>query len=280
VLSAMLCALFIIRAEVDLLDVISHFLYIHNLSDEYLYSFSPPFWYLSVQMQAYVLLPLLGWFCSVEQFGGSVRRVFLLALAFAISLGFVITLTKLGSQDGAFSRWVLLNPMSVTHSIFVHLPNFLVGMAIQSALMHEKSPSIRRGLSIDLVIVFVIGVLVFISLISEGSSYSSSYVRYGFPAIVFPLAFGLVLIPRSLLVKRFFDHPILQWIGKISFAFYLVHYSCIKVCILILHRIDLGMIGIPEHVVMLPFCFLLSILSAYILNRVVHLTWFCRKISG
>jgi peptidoglycan/LPS O-acetylase OafA/YrhL len=252
-------------AESSLPGMISHLAFAHNLSDFTLYTISPPLWYLAVQMQAYLFLPWIGILMPAKKIGGASRTVYLLLLSVLCAIAFSqIVVLGIGSES-FLGLWVRSNPMSVSHSILAHLPNFLVGMSIYKLLFVTVETRWFEKLVNDLLVVSLFSSLVWISMTLDETLVNLPRARYGFPWLVLPLALGLCMIPRSGLVKWFCERPLLQGIGLVSFPFYLVHYPCIRLILIGWEKLGLDAYRLEKSATILAISFLFAISTACLL---------------
>jgi len=279
---SMVAILILGGAGVSLPGLISHVFFLHNLSDIFLYGISPPFWYLAIQMQAYILLPLVGYFVSAKKFGDSFRRGYLILLSFLCAVGFAKGLGHGVSNEYYFGRWVESNPMCVSHSLMAHLPNFLVGMSIRKAFLEACGTSRGWGIISDVWIVICSAFLLFVSMSTDEACVGLPYARYGYPLMLFPLALILCMVPRSFIVKWVLERPLFQWLGLISFSFYLVHYACIKFSLVFFRKIGVDVSGVGNVTLFCMISFLVSLSVAAVLHR-IHLKidrFIKKRLSG
>lgn len=184
-------------------DIITHLFFLHNTSSETMYSISGVFWSLAVEMQFYIILPVIFIFCKSP----SVRLVTLL-LSYLLSL-FVNELS---------------GNIVLTWGIPSYLCLFLMGwiLSTSSSAFKEKC----SGLFILLPCLFAFIIL----LCYKGNNYNIKLKIY---EILISTVFSMLMIScvaRFKNHKRNFTVGFLSFIGRCSFSIYLYNYIfwCLK----------------------------------------------------
>jgi peptidoglycan/LPS O-acetylase OafA/YrhL len=197
----------------------------------------PQAWSLSVEVGFYVMLPL--WGALMSRIRASSMRVKLrqevlgCAALFAVSLVYKLVVTATGAIDGDDGLPFQLNTITF-------LDDFAIGMALAVASawyegrddlprplrLLDRYPSIPWGVALVTVGVTSLAVGVF-GHVAENISGVQYIVRHYLLAVI---AVGLLLPamfgdPSRGLVRRFLGHPVLVYLGLISYGAYLWHFA-------------------------------------------------------
>ena len=175
--------------------------YLHNL----IYGAQSPVigvaWSLEIEVQFYVLVPLLTLLFAVRN--QRLRRLSMVGL----------TLTILSAQP-----LLLRYSPRLSLSIVAYLQFFLIGFLLAEVFLTDWKGSPQRSLYWDLV-ALAGWPLLFITLRSE------TLTHWLFPCLVFILYCAAF---RGLLINRFFSNPWIAAIGGMCYSIYLIHYEVIS----------------------------------------------------
>jgi peptidoglycan/LPS O-acetylase OafA/YrhL len=175
--------------------------YLHNL----IYGAQSPVigvaWSLEIEVQFYVLVPLLTLLFAVRN--QRLRRLSMVGL----------TLTILSAQ-----ALLLRYSPRLSLSIVAYLQFFLIGFLLAEVFLTDWKGSPQRSLYWDLV-ALAGWPLLFIALRSE------TLTHWLFPCLVFILYCAAF---RGLLINRFFSNPWITAIGGMCYSIYLIHYEVIS----------------------------------------------------
>ncbi|MEL6108808.1 MAG: acyltransferase [Planctomycetota bacterium] len=235
----------------------AHFAFVHNLWPESLYSISEPFWAIALIVQYYLFWYCL--LCVLRLLRCDSDRSLMLAFGglsiSAWSLAAILELTNGDFSNGDASVW--------RHGLPIHLPIFLTG-AMTGWLTHRSRNRIPGWLSETAV---MLGVLVlFFAMAYAPVGFGLPASRYAFPLVPALFAAIVYLAIRSHRINRALSGRWLVFGGKISYAFYLVHFPVIR-----LTRRGLREIGItPSSLVLAIVSFTLACLVAWTLTRVIE----------
>ncbi|MDO6566337.1 acyltransferase family protein [Alteromonas sp. 1_MG-2023] len=221
-------------AEASFNNVMSHLLFLHNLKDKQVMSLNPPFWTLAVEMQFYVLLPLL--FLLLRKVGYRSAQVFLPVFIVMWGGGFIFAMQLLETWGGWPLSFPLIWPFGVyasgpdspaiTYSLAGHLPHFLMGIFASSLFLSAK----KRQHAIRNDVLFIVCCLLLILVLATNLDeyFYIDYGRYNFPVVPILLTLLVYLTPQSNWIKRILDLPVLKWLGIISYGLYIFHYPVQK----------------------------------------------------
>jgi peptidoglycan/LPS O-acetylase OafA/YrhL len=188
--------------------------FLHGWLPDTINSVVPGGWSIAVEFTFYLITPLLfRWIKNI--------RSALLFIALSIPLGW--SLTRL-----AASFFITFYPEKYYFVVytftqqwfFTNLPVFAVG--ILTYLLFQKYKDLQdRRLGYTLLALAVILMVAFLSV----STYEDLLTRYFLSAVAFSfLTFGLYFSNSGVLLN-----PAIQWIGKLSFSMYLVHFLVLKI---------------------------------------------------
>lgn len=211
-------------------------LFFFNLRLDTLWPFGSVWWSLAVEIQFYLLLPLL------HTLGRSLRWRWLLLPLLIFGLHAYYTITR--SELGAF---YFLS--AVRDSILTLWPTFLFGAILAKVhtdfgkhikdTLHRHS-ILKRG-GADLIIALLICALSFVlyrvSLIGHAKAHTQYFDHVIIEAFIWTLFIGAILyLPAR--TKAFFSNPILVFVGLISYSLYLLHAPVIFFSLKILNNIS------------------------------------------
>jgi len=228
-------------------DIALHAVFLFDFTEFSVQSINPPFWTLAVEMQFYLLLPIL--FVCLRRSG---LRPSWAAIAW-LALGCVaIYAIDYGSFQW-FSRavawpfdprlvWIRPGGAALTYSLPGHLPHFLIGVG--AAAIAVMRPDRERSRPLLFEAGFWIAAAVVLVLAAAGSVnvLGVPHGRYGLPGV--PLLIGLLVYaaPRATFARRVLEAFPLRPLGTISYGIYVFHYPCqfITAWQLHVHGIDAG----------------------------------------
>ncbi|WP_071885733.1 MULTISPECIES: acyltransferase family protein [Pantoea] len=182
-----------------LIDIFTHVLYIHNFNIKTMYSISGVFWSLAVEMQFYLMLPVL-----MVIFNSDIKRVLLVIFLFGLSLSI-----HLIASDNVILTWGIASYLYV----------FILGW-----VLYLKKDALKGYLSGRAQLYFLIALYVSMMCIDP------IYIKVNkFYELLVSSVFGLLMVSvmsqsitqnlRNSFFVRFFS-----WIGRMSFSIYLYNY--------------------------------------------------------
>lgn len=218
-------------------NVLSHVLFLHNLNDHNILSLNEPFWTLAVEVQFYLLLPLLMWgFRRWDR-----RMAFLLVSSLAVAaylLNYALVSYLLARNQWPI-QFTLLWPFSVyvsgpdsfvlRYSTPGHLTYFVVGIA--TALVYVAGPAQLRRASpaaCDLVFWGCALSLFFVLSTSLDDALKAPHGHYNWPVVPLLLAIMIFVTPRAALANAILESRALRGIGIVSYGVYVFHYPIQK----------------------------------------------------
>lgn len=259
---------FLYSSGIGRLDILSHALFVHNLSDRFLYSISPPFWYLGVQMQSYFIVPLIAMFLPIEESRKKARSLLLILIAIACWVAYGNLILLIGKNNDGLLRWFTTNPMAVRHSVFAHLPNFLLAMAFSQQVLNGAVLKFKHRFGNDIITVLLLVSMAWIGLSVEEKDITYWGGRYCFPFLTIPSIYLISLCSSGFLVSSILKMKFFVWLGRVSFPFYLMHYSILSITFFVSTKINIGLMGWMRNTFIFLFAFGVSLVLAFLLDKV------------
>lgn len=209
-------------------DIALHYSFLFNFAEFSIFSINAPFWTLAVEMQFYALLPLL--FLLLARTPSAWRLWALLTIGIAsyvIHYWLISGLTR--TIEWPFASWLIwVRPYgaAVQHSLFGHLPHFLLGVMASGWLLARPDPT-GKPLGND-VLFGCCALLVLVMLATPlGDTMQIPYGRYGLPLLPILLTMLIISAPRSRYARRWLEGPTLRSLGIISYGIYIYHLPCL-----------------------------------------------------
>ena len=210
-------------------DFVMHGLFVHNFFEQYFYSLSPPFWTIGIQMQFYLIFPLLLYIVKSQKFGQTSKRLILCLL---ILVSYLVHCEIMEHGFGLFGWkssyvWVETHPTVFSHSFLAHLPHFVLGVLIGSFLVDNQSANDHRLRMNrwDLLSLVLFVLLIVILGTQLEHFFIFPHGRYHFPFVSILVGTLIVSISKARSIQRTFEHWIFKKMGMLSFGFYVYHYS-------------------------------------------------------
>jgi peptidoglycan/LPS O-acetylase OafA/YrhL/glycopeptide antibiotics resistance protein len=231
-----LCALIVLlrhwRTRLDAIDSALHLVALHNLTEFSFYGISDPFWTIAVQVQFYVLLPLVMW--AAHRAGRRPAGVFvaLLGLSAACYAAHVAIMSAAGRVDPwPFDRtWLAPDGFVLSKSTLAHLPIFLLGCAlgyVASKLPVSAPSGVARGCRM---VAFWAAVALVAAMTATPCRelLSPAHARFGYPLLPAALAVVVLLVRDSGIVRLLELAPV-RWFGLLSYGIFIYHFTCLKI---------------------------------------------------
>lgn len=202
-------------------DALLHYFFIFNYFDANIFSINPPFWTVAVELQFYLLLPLIFFVFGRMQIGWAAAFVTTLA-CFAYAAHAVIAATLTGD----LVRGAQLSPV-VTYSVLAHLPHFLFGVITAWWVNRSQSPSWSPAepvVPLKEAAMWLAFLFLFVVLGTPlDGLFQVPYGRYNFPYVPFLLCIVIALTPQTATGWILLQNSPLRPIGRVSYGVYLYH---------------------------------------------------------
>ena len=255
-------------------DILLHYSFLFNYAEFSIFSINAPFWTLAVEVQFYVLLPLL--FLLLRRYSprNIVIVLILLSLAaYGLNYWLISSVDKVILWPGSSTlTWIRPYGAVVTHSLLAHLPHFFIGVICGALLLHLKTAQTK---SVDTgdwrfeAVFWVSCGLVFVLLATElGDLVQIPYGRYGLPLV--PLLLGAMILstPFTSAARRLLDNGPVRVLGTLSYGVYIFHLPVLR---LVDRTMAEWALDAREHFVYLGFISLvLTLLAATISYALVE----------
>jgi len=190
-------------------DLLPHYLatitYTHSLIYENWSYINPPVWTLEIEVQFYILAPLLG--MGLFRIPSVVRR--------RIVMGVVIMTIMLLQQ---YFRWFIGHP---SFTILAHIHYFLMGFVLADVYLTEWLDGVKRRNIYNF-----IGVIAFFALFATWSWKFELVNRLLFLFSLFMLVYSVF---RSTWLNKLVTLPWITAIGGMCYTIYLIHLPVIEV---------------------------------------------------
>jgi len=214
-------------------NILLHYLLLFNYSPQHIFSINPPFWTLAVEVQFYVLLPLI--FLVIAAFP---RRLQIPAVAGFAVLAYVALIGVI--QCEPCREWwpwngqhdVTQNPV-FTYSLLAHLPHFLLG--VLGGSVHSMLKDVRRRHFFSVqkgseAVFWLAAALIFIILATPlDTQLSIPFGRYNLPFVPVLLTLIVLSASHTVLIKALLELAPVRWIGHVSYGVYIYHLPVLNV---------------------------------------------------
>ncbi|OQW88763.1 MAG: hypothetical protein BWK72_07350 [Rhodoferax ferrireducens] len=215
-------------------DALLHYAFAFNFFDTSIFSINPPFWTVAVEMQFYLLLPVLFFGCwRLRADQAAVGAVVLAIVAYAAH-GLIAA-----NSAARLSAGDQLSPV-LTYSLLAHLPHFLLGVVTGWFFTRHSrlnwSPSEKTVLWKEVALWLSGALLLVIFATPLDELLQVPYGRYNLPVV--PLLFCLVIVLAPLTATGWLllHKSPLRGVGCVSYGVYLYHLPVLHVVARILPR--------------------------------------------
>jgi peptidoglycan/LPS O-acetylase OafA/YrhL len=222
------------RYEDTRTDILLHYVFLFNYAEYSIFSLNGALWTLAVEVQFYILLPLL--FLTLRKLPPRsviIALVLIGTAAFGLNYWLVTSVTKVVHWPGSSTlTWIRPHGAVLTHSLLAHLPHFIVGMIGGAILVHLKTTQPRLhdvgSYRFDILFWATLGLVSLLLTTELGDRVQVPYGRYGLPLV--PLLLGAMVLsaPFSFTGKKLLDSSVVRFLGVVSYGFYLFHLPVMR----------------------------------------------------
>lgn len=220
------------RAPEALPDVLLHYAFLFNYAEFSILSINPVFWTLAVEVQFYVLLPLL--FLALRRIPPAAAFAWVMVIAitaYALSRGIVSAVERpVPWPWDPRLTWVRPHGAVLDYSLLAHLPHFLIGAAAGALFLEDERilPALSSWIARHAEPLFWISLALACVLLATGfeDRLTVPHGRYGLPVVPVLLATMILTAPRAAFASRCLESPPLRLLGLISYGVYIYHVPC------------------------------------------------------
>ena len=208
-------------------DALLHYAFAFNFFDATIFSINPPFWTVAVEVQFYLLLPLIFFVVRPLPFAKAVWCVALLALGAYAAHWAVMRHMAASQMPGTEASPAL------AYSVLAHLPHFLFGVVTAWLFVRRNlttwTPSQDSAPAREVALWIAIVLVLVVLGTSADDILQTPYGRYNFPYV--PLLFCLVILltPLTTTGVVLFDNPPMRGVGAVSYGVYIYHLPVLHI---------------------------------------------------
>lgn len=215
------------------LDILLHATFVFNFAEFSILSINAPFWTLAVEVQFYLLLPLIFMLLWRKTPAAAIAGMVTLGVASYAGhywlLGAVTGVIEWPLDPGLI--WIRPYGAVLNHSLLGHLPHFLLGMIAGRIFLYlrpERGGKPPPWQAAELAF-WSVGLAVFLLLATElGDAVQVSRGRYGLPLIPLLITVVILLTPFTRFARALLDSLPLRGLGALSYGIYIYHLPCLN----------------------------------------------------
>ena len=241
----------------------------------------PVGWSLTIEEIFYLIAPRLGrWLDSGR--GGIAIVVGTGAIIALVSAGiFALTvLLPVGPAGEALGPWLSEMPLDLFYnaSFFARIPEFASGMVGAILLLRFRTRVVPRARALVLGGTAAAVLFMFAQNVAFGAGQIGLYAVLRFLSATggAALMLGLASAPPNTVIARFLSLPLMDYLGKTSYALYLVHLS------IPVQRIWSGLVSLPIHpLYSVPIIYVIAVGASILLYELVEHpahTWLSKRL--
>ncbi len=209
-------------------DIALHYAFLFNFTEFSIFSINAPFWTIAVEMQFYLLLPLV--LLAARGRWGIAVVLALGGAAYGLHFWVMRSVTMpIAWPADRVLTWVRPNGAVLSHSLLAHLPHFLLGVAAGGMFLAARA---RRLLDRPRVADAAFWIAATATIVILGTGFDQRlqiyYGRYTLPVVPLLLTVLVVAAPISRRTCALLETHPLRYLGTISYGFYLWHVPCLN----------------------------------------------------
>lgn len=235
------------ETHITFLNVFSNFTFLHGFYPYWITSLVPGGWSIAVEMSFYAILPFL--FSKIKNLNQAFN-FFIISTFLKLFLHLLLGKYPLISDDILWKEYLFLYFPS-------QLPIFCLGILLYFIIIETESIKNISGESI-----LVFSILLLVQLATGIQFIFSNHILFG-------IAFLLMGFALSKFQFVFMVNPIINYIGKISFSMYLVHFAVLH-WLKHFNFVDYFNNGILNYVVRYLFVSILTIFISSIFYKIIE----------
>jgi len=215
-------------------DIGLHYAYLFNFAEFSIFSVNPVFWTIAVEVQFYLLLPLMFLFIrNMTPRTGLALILSMTAGGYLFHYGLMRSVNAIIPWPwNPWLTWIRPNGAVLHHSLAGQLPLFLLGIVAGYFFLWIQEKKVVEQTKFQWLCELGVWIMPGGALILILTGWEA-YLRlpsgpYGFPGVPLMLALMVFCIPFSRNAKYLLDSAPLRLLGLLSYGFYLFHVPCLN----------------------------------------------------